>query len=385
MSNFYENNTKEKLELRMLGRIPKGLDKRDGSLIQSVIGSIAHLLSGYYLDLDEAEANGFLMTASDEYLDMKVAERGISRKSANAAIRKGKFDVDVGIDTAFETISGENSLTFTTTEFIENSDGFYYYKMICSELGVVGNGYEGSLKAINNISGLKVAQLEDILISGQDAETDADLRERYIQSIREKPFGGNLSAYLTEIRAIEGVGAIQIWPFWNGGGTVLISLLDSAFNIASDELIEKVQNYICPAEADDATPSANGYGLAPIGANVTVVKPTKFNINISGEILISVDKDYETTINEIKRDIDSYLLSIRKKWDRRLSDKVIKYEISVIYQRISAIIMTVDGVLNLKGLLVNKAENDIILTQTSKVQNVPFLGTVDLISMDGNK
>lgn len=385
MSNFYENNTKEKLELRMLARIPKGLDKRDGSLIQSVIGSIAQLLSSYYLDLDETEANGFLTTATDEYLDMKVAERGITRKSANAAIRKGKFDIDVGVNIDFETISGENSLTFTTTEFIEQKDGFYYYKLICKELGVIGNGYEGSLKAVNNISGLKVAQLEDILISGQDAETDEELRERYIQSIREKPFGGNLSAYLTEIRAIEGVGAIQVWPFWNGGGTVLISLLDSAFNIPSDELIQKVQNTICPPEADDATPSANGYGLAPIGANVTVVKPTKYDINISGQILVSIDKDYETTINKIKADIENYLLSIRKKWDGRLSDKIIKYEISIIYQRISAIIMTVDGVLNLKDLLINDTENDIILTQTSKVQNVPFLETLDLISMDGNK
>ena len=385
MSNYYENNTKEKLELRMLARIPKGLDKRDGSLIQSVIGSIAHLISGYYLDLDETEANGFLTSATDTYLDRKCAERGITRKSANAAIRKGKFDVAVGTDTVFETISGENSLTFTTTEFIEEKDGFYYYKLICSELGVIGNGYEGSLKAVNNVADLKVAQLEDILISGQDTETDEDLRERYIQSIREKPFGGNLSAYLTEIRAIEGVGAIQVWPFWKGGGTVLISLLDSAFNIASDELITKVQEHICPPEADDATPSANGYGLAPIGALVTVSKPQKYNINITGKILVDINKDYDTTIDTIKKDIEAYLLSIRKKWDGRLSDKEVKYEISIIYQRISAIIMTVEGVLNLKDMLINEAEEDILLTQSADLQRVPFLGELDLISLDGNK
>lgn len=378
MANYTQGNSQTEIQNRMLAKISASLDKRDGSLIQSVIGALAFAIQGYYYDLQSAEEDGFITTAEGEALDKKCAERAITRKSATYAIRKGKFDLEVGIDTLFNTMSGKDSLQYKTTSFLEKKDNFYYYEMVCQTAGIVGNGYEGSLTASSYIANLKVAQLEDIISPGEDIETDENLRNRYILSLREKPFAGNLSAYISELRTQEGVGAVQVYPFWQGGGTVLISFLDSEFNIPSEELIKKIQDYICPPEADEATPSANGYGLAPIGAKVTVKAPTKFDINITGNILIGTDYILNDVITEIKASIEDYLLSIRKKWADRISDKEIKYISSITYARITALIMNCKGVLNISNILVNGSVKDIELIENKERQEVPFINTINL-------
>ena len=58
-------------------------------------------------------------------------------------------------------------------------------------------------------------------------------------------FGGNIAAYRNTILAIEGVGAVQVYPTWKGGGTVLCSILDSELTPAESGLVAQVQKAIC--------------------------------------------------------------------------------------------------------------------------------------------
>ena len=91
------------------------------------------------------------------------------------------------------------------------------YKLICEEVGTVGNGYVGALIPITYIQNLKSATMTDLIIPARDIETDEELRTRYFLTINEKPFGGNLAQYDEELKAIDGVGEVQIYPVWNGG------------------------------------------------------------------------------------------------------------------------------------------------------------------------
>lgn len=370
--------TQEQLLIDMLAQVSEKIDKREGSLIYTSLAPIAHKLAIVYLDLLKTEQNTFLTTATGEYLDRKVAERGLIRKQATKAVRKGKFDINVGTNMEFETIAGSDSVIFTTSEFIENSGGFYYYKMICNTAGTLANGYTGGLTDLNGIEGLTVAQIEDILIPGSDIETDDELRQRYIDSLTSQVFGGNIASYEDFLTKQDGFGICQIYPFWKGGGTVLISFLDSDFNIPTNDFINKLQYLICPPEADNATPSANGYGMAPIGTLTTLQAPTKFEVNISGSIMITVGVQFDMVIEEIKQNIERYLLNVRKTWNKRISDRKIEYNVSIVYAQIYAAIINTNNVVNVRDIKLNEDTIDITMTENAQLQQVPFLENLNI-------
>ena len=89
-------------------------------------------------------------------------------------------------------------------------------------------------------------------------EIDEELRKRYFETINEKSFSGNVADYKKKTKEINGVGAVKVIPIWNGPGTVKLTILDSDYNKASEQLINNVQEIICP-NMDDS-----GVGLAPI-------------------------------------------------------------------------------------------------------------------------
>ena len=48
--------------------------------------------------LSQVQENAYAGSAVGEFLDYIVAERGLTRKNATAAVRKGIFDVEVSED-----------------------------------------------------------------------------------------------------------------------------------------------------------------------------------------------------------------------------------------------------------------------------------------------
>ena len=73
-------------------------------------------------------------------------------------------------------------------------------------------------------------------------------------------FGGNIADYKNKVELLPGVGAVKVFPVWNGGGTVKIVLVDSEWSVPSSELVEEVQEAIDPVGTQ-----GTGVGLAPIG------------------------------------------------------------------------------------------------------------------------
>lgn len=241
---------------RMLARVDDTLDKREGSMIYDALAPAAAELAQMYVVLKNNIDLVFADTAVGEYLDKLVEQLGVSRKQAAKAIRKGLFYneneelMDIELSQRF-TIG---TLTYIVTEKIEKGT----YKLECETAGIVGNNLSGTLVPIDYIQGLGKAILTDILIPGEDEETDESLRQRFYETTNEKAFGGNIVDYQNKTKEIAGVGAVKVTPCWNGGGTVKLTILDSNFNKATDILIDKVQDTICPGL------SADGLGVAPI-------------------------------------------------------------------------------------------------------------------------
>ena len=75
---MFETMTYEYILERMLNRVPKDIDRREGSIIYDALAPAAAELCQMYIDLDVVLDETFADTASREYLIKRAAERGIT-------------------------------------------------------------------------------------------------------------------------------------------------------------------------------------------------------------------------------------------------------------------------------------------------------------------
>ena len=353
----------------MLDQVPNTIDKREGSMIQTALGPPALALSDAYQSLNMVQLQAFVQTASGQSLDYIAIIASVSRYPASAAVRLGVFNIDIPLGSRFSTIDGDNSINLVATEKVSTGQ----YQMTAETPGTIGNSYVGPILPITPISGLDSAQITDILVPGDDTETDDEFRARIIEALNNKPFGGNIADYRTKVLAIDGVGAVQVWPTWNGGGTVKLSILGADFNPASPTLVENVQNAVDPPPNQGL-----GLGTAPIGAQVTVVAPTEVEINVTATIMLASGVELAQVQEPVETAISNYLLSVRQSWGNMLATDHVEYAADVYVSRVIAAMLTVDGVVNVQNLQLNGGTSDIMLTESGTVQQVPTMGTVSL-------
>ena len=365
----FSQDTFQNILQSMLAKVPDTYDKRDTAPIPTALGPAAWALEGFYLILNQVQQQAFVQTAVGSGLDMLAVLGSITRKQASAAVRLGVFNAAVPIGSRFSTVNGANSINFTVTAATESEN---QYQLTAETPGTIGNDYTGPILPITVIPGLTSAQITDILVPGDDAETDAALRARLITALTDRPFGGNVAAYRESILAIDGVGTVQVYPTWNGGGTVACSILGADYLPASPELVEVVQNAIDPPT------SGLGLGLAPIGAQVTITSPTQLAVNVSATLLLSPGYDIGQVQEPIEAAIQDYLLTVRQGWAVNTSASDVAYAANVYVARITAAIVGVTGVVNATNVQLNGGTADLILTQTGANQQVPTMGTVTI-------
>lgn len=357
----------------MLDRVPDTYDKRDTSPIPTALGPAAWALEGFYLSLNQIQRQAFVQTAQGDSLDMLAVIAGLTRYPASAAVRLGVFNIAVPNGVRFSTINGENSINFTVTEQATGPEGSFYAHLTAETAGAVGNEYTGPILPISVVTGLTSAQITDILIPGDDTETDEDFRARIIEALNNRPFGGNIASYRQYVLGLDGVGAVQVYPTWNGGGTVKLSVLGADWLPASEELVENVQNAVDPPPNQGL-----GLGMAPIGAQVTVVAPTELTVNVSATLTLQSGYQIGQVQQPIEDAIEAYLLTIRKEWDTNTSTTSVVYAADVYLARITAAIVGVTGVVNATNVQLNGGTVDLTLTENGTTQQVPVIGTVTL-------
>lgn len=351
---MYENVTYEDILQRMLDRIPDSMDKREGSIIYDALAPAAVELQLMYIEFDIILTETFADTASREYLIRRAAERGVVPEPATHAILKGEFTpttLNIPIGSRFSC----EKLNYTVVEKI--ADG--QYKLECEEIGETGNSQFGQMIPVNYIEGLETCYLTELLIPGEDEEETESIRTRYFDTFDTKPFGGNKKDYIQKTNSIPGVGSTKVTPIWNGGGTVLLTILDSNFNAASEALIETVQQEI------DPTQDGQGLGIAPIDHIVTVNTAQEVPVNVSTSL--SFDEGYsfaslKTTITDV---ISAYLKEVRTDW-ANYSQSIVR--ISQIETRL----LSITGVVDIANTKINGAASSLTLG----TYEIPVIGGV---------
>ena len=341
---MYENITYESILQRMLEKIPNTFDKREGSVIYDALAPAAIELQNMYIELDNILNESFADTASLPYLIRRAAEKGINQIPATSTVLKAistPANIEISIGSRFSL----NTLNYVIIEKISDGE----YKMQCETPGVVGNSNFGNLIPIDYIQGLETIEITEVLIPGEDEEDVEELRQRYLNSMSSNAYGGNVADYKEKVILLDGVGGVKVYPVWNGGGTVKVVFINSAFDVPSDELINNIQEKIDPSDN-----SGKGYGIAPIGHVVTVEGVKSTTVDIVTEISYMEGWSWEACASQIKQTIDDYFLELSKTWD---SNEKIIVRISQLESRI----LNCTGVFDISGTTLNGNSSNLYL------------------------
>lgn len=352
---MYETMTYEVIMQRMFGRVPDSFDKREGSIIFDALAPAAAELAQMYIGLDAVLDQTFADTATNEYLDKRCAERGITRKAATCAVVKGRF-TPANVEVLGKRFSC-GIYNYVVTEATETAG---IYLLECETKGQAPNGVTGRLIPIEYISELQSAEIvkagenEEFVSPGTDVESDDSLRERYFETVRNQAFGGNIADYRAKVMAIDDVGGVKVTPVWNGGGTVKLTIISSSYSTASDKLKQDVQNTINE--------------IAPIGHVVTVESVQFSKIDVVTQITYETGEttwDLKSVEDQVRAAIKDYFSELIKTWDEK---DMLVVRISGIEQKI----LSCPGIVDVQHTKLNGSESNIHL----QANEIPELGEV---------
>lgn len=341
----------------MLARVPDDIDKREGSLIYTALAPIAYMLCEQQFYDDGITDSTMPDTATGLLQTRLYTSLGVNRRAATNAVRLGLFE-PAGAAIAIGSRFGAAGVYYTVTGPAQGG-----YQITCETAGIIGNQYFGEILPLDNRNpDITSATLADVLIAGEDAEDDESYRTRFYAEMQSTPFGGNIAQYEQQIKAIAGVGDVVVFPTPdNAGGTVCCMIVDPDGQPVSGTLLATVQ------EAIDPTPQGKGYGLAPIDHTVTIATPSVAQLTVSATV--TVDTGYTLASLEplIRAAIDDYFAA------------GVGFRGSIVrVARIETAILSVEGVIDVAGLMLNGADTNMTLPKLYNDYQVPALGTLNL-------
>lgn len=382
LSEYLQKYTYDYILTEALSKVPDNVDKREGSIIRDALSPCCYEAAKHILYLADIIEQTYIETANGLWLDGRVIEGGITRDPATYAKKLGVFKTQldepcqISIGQSFSTV-GDTILNYTAVQVYTNEDGDVVpgsYIMQCNTVGSVGNSYIGRIVPNDYIEKLASAEITTLLYPGEEEESDDSLRERFLANLMKTAFGGNIAQYRQWAKEIPGIGGVQVYPVWAGGGTVKLSIIDTDYNSCSSEFCQTILEKFDPENSGGKT--GLGLGIAPIGHKVAVSTPLPRTINVSGKITLLPGYKLETLMPDIKATLENYLLSLREAWEN--SDDENNYSVTVYLGRINFAILNVKGVSSAYELKLNETDTDIKLTETSSLQEIPVLGTVSL-------
>ncbi|RKD22538.1 baseplate J protein [Ammoniphilus oxalaticus] len=342
---MFSHKTFDSILKEMLDRVPENVDKREGSIIYDSLAPTAMELAEAYANMDLLLRRVFADTADGEDLDRRVAERGVYRKEATFSIRKvlitnADGDPHHNVPAGSRFFLGD--ISYEIIEMMEPGS----YQARSGTAGSVGNHDFGDLLPTESIQNLGRAELKEVLIPGEDGETDDSLRQRYFENVRLPATSGNKAHYEMWAKEIPGVGDAKAFPLWDGPGTVKVVIVNTEKKPADPVLVSATFDHI--------------ENVRPVTAEVTVISAREKLINISSKI----------------RMVEGFTLQdIREKFmnlmDEHLKEIAFK-DLYVSFGKVGSILLSTPGVLDYSDLYINNAAANVSLHE----EDVPILGAI---------
>lgn len=371
----FQNKDYDYFLRKMLDAVPDNIDKREGSIIYDALAPAALVMGQQSLDMANVIKETYIKTASGEFLDYRAIEHGTSRYPATQTEAKAKVLNDkkepldnVQIGDKFASI-GDSPIFYVVTKI--NSD--LTIELTAETAGSSANSYIGQVLPVTPNDLLSWAEITEITAPARDVESDDHLRARLLSSQSWIAYGGNVADYLDMTSKIDEVGAAQIYPTWNGGGTVKVVILNNNLMPASASLVQKVKNVLDPEDKQ-----AEGYGLAPIDHAVTVTAPEKLIVNVDISVKLDDTKVTRYVKDSITKAVEGYFQSLREDW-AGINQKLGRgYQETIYRSKILSQVMLTEGVVNAKLPSLNGKDADIDLIFNNVKSQLPVVGTVTI-------
>ena len=297
----FENMTYEVILHQMMNRVIENypnLDTREGSVLFNALAPAALEMAILYTELDNAIKESFVDTASREYILTHCKQMGMETDmfDASAGVHLGIFNVEVPIGSRWncdlynyvveELYDGDYSDIRLPDDIPEP---YFAYRLACETTGAAPNNTTGEMTPIGDTpANLSYKELITCLIQGENETSDEDMRKEYYYYVNDTQVDGNVAQYEKWCRDFDGIGNHKIIPRWynketNEEETVKVLILDVDNTKASQDLIDKFQDYLDPGK------NAMGNGQAPIGAKVTVATAKEKPISVEAEYYATTD------------------------------------------------------------------------------------------------
>ena len=195
---------------------------------------------------------------------------------------------------------------------------------------------------------------------GTDRESDLALYTRIDEARKRPDTSGNGWDYRSWALEVPGVGEAKVVELPQGPGTVGVTVIDSNYQTAAEEILEAVR--------------ANIQAKRPVGPTVTVDTAGEVEITVSAGVTVS-----GTTPGAVQAELESRLKDylaqlVRGKYQKIYYGPEEDGPYSLIYNRVLALLLSIEGVENFSALTVNGTTADVML----QADQVPVLKEVSV-------
>ena len=363
---MFDDRTQAQIKAELLGEISPdtGLSAMAGSYADATIGPVAGQISQVYKALPAVTSMLFIDETSGGYIDLVGGTYfNITRRPGTRAVCDITLTGDPGTvipqGAVFLTATG---LRFALEEAVTiPAEGTAAGRLEAAEEGAAYNILAGAITSMYvNVPGL-ASYVNGEASGGTDTESDAALCQR-IAERRQKPINGaNGWQYRAWAMEIPGVGEAKVVELADGPGTVKVYLVDSNMEPAAGEIVEEVQALL------DAQ--------RPVGAAPQAAAPETLEISVTATVVLRSAVSAETVRAEMEARLREYLAGlVQQNYAQIYYTPEEDRPYTLIYNRLLALLLTIDGVEDATSLTVNGGTEDI---QVSAGQ-APVLGSVEV-------
>lgn len=334
---MYNGQSFSSLNNRTLNNINLPLYKGQGSSLYNIVSPVNLELAQLYIELSYIHKRVFIQDNFNDFLDRRVNEFGVYRKLGTEAIGEVTFEGKIGTKIPNGTIISHSNLLFVVIKdiTIDEDSKLNISPIQALEVGIKYNlSANTEFKLIEEITGVTKIYNEFDLKGGTEIEIDEELKERFYKIQKNQATSGNKAHYQSWALEVEGVYNAKVIPRWDGPGTIKILIYGQNNQSVDNEVLQRCTEHIEEEK--------------PIGPTVTVVTPSIFDVSISATLTLESGYDIESIKAMFLDIINSYLIENSRE---------------IIYIKIMSLLASIEGVHDIKNLLVNDDVKNIIVDE----------------------
>ena len=336
---------------RMKGRVT-GYPVMEGSFLHDAFAPVAVEVDALTDETLPAALDAHMAdTATASDLDRVALAYGVARKPAAAAVGEVTFTGTPGavIGKAVPVSTQAGFVFLTDVAAVIPEGGAVTVGVMAALAGARGNVAAGAVSIVPiSVAGVDSVTNSAAMTGGADSESDTSFRERLLLKIQLPSASGIASDYVRWAREVQGVEDARCVGLWNGPGTVKVIIAGAGMQPADTETRQRCADYL---EA-----------VRPIGAQVTVASVTSVAVNIAAVVTLAAGYTLPAITAAFSDAVQAYFN------DQAFSVNYLSHA------KVGALLLSVDGVLDYTGLLLNGTASNVALTD----EQVPTLGTVTL-------